>query len=170
VRLIHRLGGVLKGDEDEFFQIGLDRKANRAALMVVLLVGAAGSLSWWLQNENPAVSLSGFLPGMLAAWLVFGGSIHFIEMSFGGGGMSRRELWRLSGFAMLPLVLLGVPYVGWLSLVWFWGLMYRALRSFYAIKPGHAIFLIFTGSMVAFIVWGLTTVIVNTVVVSLLGA
>ena len=79
--------------------------------------------------------------------------------------MTHRELLRLAGFAMLPLGLLSVPYIGWLSVVWFWRLMYQALRSFYSTKPMHTLILVLAGSMIALVTLGLSVVVINTVLV-----
>jgi hypothetical protein len=87
-----------------------------------------------------------------------------------GGGMTHHELLRLAGFAMLPLVCLSVPYIGWLSVVWFGGLMYRALRSFYSTKPLHTLFLVLSGSLIAFVFWGLSITVINTALAGWVGA
>jgi len=79
--------------------------------------------------------------------------------------MTLQELLRLSGFAMFPLICLSVPYIGWLSVGWFWALMYRALRSFYSTKPGHTLFLVLASSMIAFVSLGLSVVVINTALV-----
>ncbi len=158
-----RLWRVLRGDEDVFFEIGLDRKADWAAFGLVLVVSLVSGLGWILRSQTPFLSAISFVPCAVAAWWIFGYSINFIEMLSAGGGMAHGELLRLAGFAMLPLGLLSVPYIGWLSVGWFWGLMYRALRSFYSSKPGHTLFLVLAGSMIACVFLGLSVVLINTV-------
>jgi hypothetical protein len=165
VKTLRRIWNVLRGDEDVFFEIGLDRKADWAAFGIVLVVGLVSGLGWIMQSNNPFLLAISLVPCGVAAWWIFGYSINFIETLSAGGGMTRRELLRLAGFTMLPLVCLSVPYIGRLSVVWFWGLMYRALRSFYSTKPGHTLFLVLTGSMIAFVFLGLSVVVINTALV-----
>jgi hypothetical protein len=159
----------LRGNEDVFFEIGFDRKADWAAFWVVLVVGLVSGLGWILQSNNPFLLAISLVPCGVAAWWIFGYSINFIEVLTAGGGMTHRELLRLAGFTMLPLVCLNVPYIGWLSVVWFWGLMYRALRSFYSTKPVHTLFLVLTSSMIAFVFLGLCVVVINTALVGWFG-
>jgi hypothetical protein len=165
VKFFNRLWRVLRGDEDVFFEIGLDRKADWAAFGLALVVSLMSGLGWILRSNNPFLLAISLVPCGMAAWWIFGYSINFIEMLSAGGGMTHRELLRLAGFAMLPLVCLSVPYIGWLSVVWFWGLLYRALRSFYSTKPGHTLFLVLTGSLVACVFWGLSVTVINTALV-----
>jgi hypothetical protein len=162
VKTLRRIWFVLKGDEDVFFEIGLDRQADWAAFGLVLVVGLVSGFGWILRSQNPFLSAISLLPGVVLAWWIFGYSINFIEMLAAGGGMTHRELLRLAGFAMLPLVFLSLPYIGWLSVGWFWVLMYRALRSFYSTKPGHTLFLVLAGSMIAVVSLGLSVVVLNT--------
>jgi hypothetical protein len=165
VKTLQRIWNVLRGDKDVFFEIGLDRKADWAAFGLVLVVSLLSGIGWILRSQNPFLSAISLVPCAVTAWWIFGYSINFIEMLSAGGGMTHRELLRLAGFAMLPLGLLSVPYIGWLSVVWFWGLMYRALRSFYSTKPMHTLFLVLAGSMIALVTLGLSVVVINTVLV-----
>jgi hypothetical protein len=165
VKTLRRIWFVLRGDKDVFFEIGLDRKADWAAFGLVLVVSLVSGLGWILRSQNPFLLAISLVPCAVTAWWIFGYSIKFIETLSAGGGMTHRELLRLAGFAMLPLGLLSVPYIGWLSVGWFWGLMYRALRSFYSTKPMHTLFLVLAGSMIAIVTLGLSVVVINTALV-----
>lgn len=160
---LQRIWRSLIRDEDVFFEIGLDKKESLPALGLVLLLGAAGGLRWVLESENPVSLLASLFIGSCVAWLVFAESIHFAEMLWAGGGMERVELLRLSGFSALPLALLSVPYIGWLGVIWFWALIYTAIHSLYSTKPMHTVLLIGIGSLAAFSAWGMTVLLVNTV-------
>ena len=169
MKQLQRIWRALRRDEDVFFEIGMDKKANIPAFLLVNLVGLTSGAGWVLRSESPFLLLASLLVAAPVAWLVFAGCIRFLEMIFEGGGMERNELLRLAGFAALPLAFLSVPYVGWLSVVWFWSLMYTAIRSLYSMDPPHALALVWLGNMVAFVAWGLTMLLVNTVLTSLVG-
>jgi hypothetical protein len=162
VKVLGRIWGVLKGDEDVFFEIGLDGKASWTAFGLVCVIGLISGLGWILRSGNPYLSIVSTLLVAAGTWWIFGYTISFVETLVGGGGVTRSELLRLTAFSAIPLILLSVPHVGWFSVAWFWGLMYRALRSFYSTKPRHTVFLLLTGSFVAFIFGGLAFVLINT--------
>lgn len=161
MKLLQRIWRVLRRDEDVFFEIGLDQKAGWQSFVVVIVASLLSSLGWILRSNNPFLIEVSLLIAAIIAWLILSGFISFLNMLFTGGMMNRQELLRLTGFAVLPLAFLSIPYVGWLSVVWFWSLLYMGLRSLYSTKPIHTIALIILGSLAAFITWGLTMVLVN---------
>ena len=162
MKVLRRIWFVLQGDEDAFFEIGFDRQASWTAFGLVCVIGLFSGIGWILRSGRPYLTSVSTLLVTVGTWWIFGYSISFIETLVGGGGVTRAELLRLTAFSAIPLILLSVPYVGWFSFVWFWGLIYRALRSFFSIKPRHAVFLLLTGSFVAFVFWGLAFVLINT--------
>jgi hypothetical protein len=163
MKRLQRIWRSFARDEDAFFEIGLDKKESLPAVGLTLLAGAAGGLRWVLENGNPFALQVSLLIGSCAGWFVFTEAIHFVEMLWAGGGMQRKELLRLSGFSALPLAFLSIPYIGWLGVVWFWVLIYTAIRSLYSTKPRHTIVLIGLGSLAALTAWGMTVLLVNTV-------
>ena len=129
MKFLRRIWGTLRWDEDVFFEIGMDRKAIWQAFGLILLVSLLSSLWWVLQSNAPILLQLSLTASGLAAWLIFAGWVGFLDMLLKGGGMSRAEIMRVGGFAALPLVFLSIPYAGWLSVIWFWRIMYAALRS-----------------------------------------
>lgn len=162
-KLLRRIWKSLCRDDDVFFEIGLDTKANISALGLVLLTGSFGGLRWVLGDEHPFKLAISLIIAIVIAWFVFAESIQFAEMLWAGGGINRAELLRLSGFSALPLASFSIPYVGWLGVIWFWILIYAAIRSLYSTKPKHTAVLVGLGSLAAFSAWGLTVVVVKTV-------
>ena len=139
------------------------KKGSLPALGLVLFAGTAGGLRWVLNSENRLPLLVSLIFGSSVAWFVFAESIHFVETLWAGGGMARMELLRLSGFSALPLAFLSVPFAGWLGVIWFWVLIYTAIRSLYSTKPLHTVLLIGMGSLAAFSAWGMSVLLSNTV-------
>jgi hypothetical protein len=162
VKVLRRIWGALKGDEDVLFEIGLNRKGNWTAFGLVCVIGLISGLGWILRSGSLYLSIASTLLVAAGTWWIFAYTISFVETLVGGGDVTRGDLLRLTAFSAIPIILLSVPYVGWISVAWFWGLMYKALRSFYSTKPRHTIFLLLTGSFVAFIFWGLAFVLINT--------
>lgn len=160
MKLFQRIWRVLRKDEDAFFEIGLDGQASWQAFGLVLLVGLISASGWVLRSGYPFPLLVSLTAGAVIAWLIFAGWAGFLEMLLKGGDLNRGEVLRVTGFAALPLMLLSIPYIGWLSVIWFWGLTYVALRSLYSTKPTYTLLLIGTGSLTAFMGWGLTVLII----------
>jgi hypothetical protein len=164
-KLLSRVWKSLCRDEDVFFEIGLDKKAWMPALGLVLSAGLIGGLRWVLDSEHPPQLVISLFISITIAWFIFAEAIQFAETLWAGGGMNRVELLRLSGFSALPLACLSIPYVGWLGVIWFWILIYTAVRSLYSTKPRHTAVLVGLGSLAAFSAWGLTVVLVNIILV-----
>lgn len=162
VKFFLRVWRALHRDEDVFFEIGLDKKANWQAFGLTVLSGVLGGLRWVLGSEQGFYLLGSLLVSAVVAWFIFAGSIRFMEMVFTGGEMDRKELLRLAGFSTPPLALLSIPYVGWISLIWFWSLIYTGLRSLYSTKPWHTLALMMLGSLVAFVAWGIFLLVAYT--------
>jgi hypothetical protein len=146
----------------------MDRKASWQAFGLILLVSLLSSLWWVLHSNSPIILQLSLVASGLVAWMIFAGWVSFLDMLFKGGGMSRTEILRVGGFATLPLVFLSIPYAGWLSVIWFWRIMYAALRSLYSTKPLYTLALIGSGSLMAMIAWGYGYLLVNTVLSSIL--
>jgi len=170
MKLVQRIWRVLRKDEDVFFEIGLDQKAGWQAFSLLILTSLTSGLGWILRSDKPLLLEVSLLIAAVVAWLILAGFIRFLEMLFTGGGIDRKELLRLAGFTALPLALLSIPYAGWLSVVWFWSLLYAGLRSLYSTKPVHTLALVIIGNLAAFITWGITMVLINVVLGGLLTA
>ena len=145
---------------DAFDEIVFDRHAYLKAIVVVFLVAILGSLRWILSSANPWFTILGMIISWLVGWYFFTSSMVFLARLLWDMPVDTRELLSITGYSFLPLVFLSLPYIGWLSIAWFLGVLYLALRYIYLLTIARTFVLIGISSMVAFFVWGMVNLLV----------
>ena len=167
--------GLLRFDEDAIFRLATARQATWPALFGLLLASGLGGLRW-LQTPQSSAQVTAnatVLPGgwagllillccSLVGWWQFAGGLRFLAQFLWSAELPRIELLRLSGYSVLPLALLSLPYIGPLALLWALAALYRALRSHYSLSWAKALLGVLAGGWTAFLSWGFLMLIAAT--------
>jgi hypothetical protein len=155
-----RLGGILRMHTDAFDEIVFDKRAFLKAGAIVLLVAVLGSLRWSLSSASPWITFLGMAVSSWLGWYFFASSMGFLARLLWDMPVETRELLSVTGYSFLPLIFLSLPDVGWISIVWFLGVLYLGLRYIYMLTVPRTLLLIVIGSLVAFFVWGMANLLI----------
>ena len=133
--MVPRLIGALKGDVATFEEVEHDKSATVQAAIVVAISAVLAGVGGGLGNSvtgGDASFISVFFVGVLStllSWLALAAILNFVGVRFFGAQSTLGEMLRVTGFAAVVTWLAVIPIIGLLSLLWYFYVLFKAIRA-----------------------------------------
>ncbi len=154
--MIDRLIGAFTGNTATYEEIEHDESATWQAAVIVSIAALLGGLGSGLTGgiiggDNAPGFGESFLTGALSAilsWVIWSGLIHFIGTKFFGAESTLGEILRVTGFAAVTTWLVVIPVIGALSILWYFWVVFKAIRTGLDIPTGPTVLVIAIGLVI----------------------
>lgn len=151
--MLGRIWYVLRLDASVYEEVGPDRAATLQAMVIILLAVTLSGVGRALTSENPLLLLINQIPGALVGWVLLASTIYALGSLIQGRPIDYVGILRVIGFAVAPLMLSGIQYVGFLSWVWALICIFLAVRKVYDLDGPRTLLVVAVGIILAFSGW-----------------
>ena len=133
--MVERLIGAFKGDVATYEIVEHDESATVQAAVVVaisaILAGIGGGLGNSIAGGGSSF-VSIFFVGVVStmlSWVALAAILNFVGVRFFGAQSTLGEMLRVTGFAAVVTWLAIIPFLGLLSLLWYFWVLFKAIRA-----------------------------------------
>ena len=133
--MIPRLIGAVRGDTATYEEVEHDKSATGQAAIIVaisaVLAGIGGGLGNTLSGGDSSF-VSIFFVGVISTllgWVALAAILNFVGVKFFGAESTLGEMLRVTGFAAVVTWLTVLPFIGLLSLLWYFYVLFKAVRT-----------------------------------------
>ncbi len=133
--MVPRLIGAFKGDVATFEEVEHDQSATVQAGIVVAVSAVLAGIGGGLGNSIVGGSSSFFtifivgIVSTLLSWVALAAIINFVGVRFFNAQSTLGEMLRVTGFAAVVTWLAVIPFIGLLSLLWYFWVLFKAIRA-----------------------------------------
>lgn len=152
--MVDRLIGALKGDVATFEEVEHDESATVQAAVIVavsaVLAGIGGALGNSITGGDASfftVFVTGVISVMIS-WVVLAAILNFVGTRFFGADSTFGEMLRVTGFAAVVTWLTVIPIIGLAALLWYFYVLFKAIRAGLDIPTVPTIIVILIGLVV----------------------
>ncbi len=164
--IVERATRAIKADETVFVEAGEDEPHTGSAAVVVAVIGLlSGLLNGTIGAGNFGSSLIGGIIGAFIGWFIGTGIFFLLAKMFGGEG-DYMHLLRGNAYAAVPSALSGVPFIGFLAVLYSAWLYVLSVKGNMNLSTGSAVAVVAIPLVVLFILIIIFVVIIG---VALLG-
>ena len=151
---------AIRLDRSLYMQAEKNPSWNQESLMIVVIVailnGVIGGAAWAAVNQRFGIeAILMFVVGTVISYFVTSYVIFYIGTNFFGATTSWEETRRVMGYAYAPMVLAGIPCVGFVFVILTVVGMFFALRETLDIEMAQTIIVCIIAAVILFIIFGL---------------
>jgi hypothetical protein len=155
---------VLRLNGDVYVEIAHDNTATIQALVIVMVAALLNALGRAIISDYPLQTLLSLVPGALVGWMLLAGAIYILAGVLQGNPVSYIGMLRVVGYAVAPLMLTAIPYIGWIFWVWVLANLFVAVRSVYDMESPRVFLTVAVGIIFAFAGWALLGVFAGIII------